>query len=162
LLESAFSEKLTFAIDPASKFAITLSDFGTYSGNREEIVELRFYDSNVQVGTTLFGHGCNADGGLASFSTINVGTPFDRVDVIAHEAWHNPPGAYNGNTGFLVSEIKGCPSTDSTCVTSLATVGKHLHERDDQLKVALVGTLHCKRASAGLVTCLIGFVATTS
>ena len=101
-----------------SKFAVTLNDFGFYFDPDNffvETVEFRFYLSDAQVGSSLFGLSCSPDGLLASFS-MDVGAQFNRVDIIPLPAFNffGDPGI----TAFYVSDLKACPATDTTCRTT--------------------------------------------
>jgi hypothetical protein len=122
LIQSTFGELLRFDVERASKFAVTLTDFGTYSGSIYEIAQFRFYANGVEVsGSPKYGVACNTDGSgaLASF-TMDMATIFDRVDVVAFPAYDISIPALGPLTAFLVSEVKACPAASTTCVTSLA------------------------------------------
>jgi type II secretory pathway pseudopilin PulG len=121
LLQSSANELLRFQLERASKFAITLTNFGFYSGDVYEIVEFRFFNNGTEVGAPRYGVGCNIDGAgtLASF-TMDVGVVFDRVDVTPYPAYDISAAAFSGITALLVTELKSCPAADATCVTSLA------------------------------------------
>ena len=103
----------------ASKFAVTLANFGSKSctsGTCNEQVSLVFFNGSTNLGTVTKSS-CNADGGLASFS-VDVktlfGSDFDGV-IVAPQAT-NPPDT---STEFLLSEFKTCDASGS-CTTSLA------------------------------------------
>lgn len=106
--------------DKARWFAITLFDFGTYDffGTYTERVELRFYDDAVLVGSASIKRACNADGGLASFSTIDPGAVFNRIEVTPIAALDASLNTWD--TAFLISEIKACETALTPCETTLA------------------------------------------
>lgn len=117
-MQSSANEMLSIAVPSATKFAITLNDFGQYGATYVEIVEFRFFASGVEVGSPMYGGGCNADGGLASFSG-DVGVAFDRIDITPFPAFNIVDFTF-GITALLVSQINTCQATDPTCTTSLA------------------------------------------
>jgi len=103
----------------ATKFAVTLGDFGQYAVSGDtytEAVEFRFFNGASQV-ASITKSGCNADGGLASFSM--TAASFDSVEIrpLASTSGSNPPLF----TELLVSEVTACVATATSCTTSLAT-----------------------------------------
>jgi len=120
LVQSSANESLQLDVEGASKLGVTLADFGVYSGTFIEIVQFQFFSNGAVVGATRFGVGCQADGGLASF-TMDVGGIFDRVVITPLPAFDTDTFTFSGITALLLSEMKTCPSTEATCVTSLAT-----------------------------------------
>lgn len=120
MMSSATGEYLRFDFDDkATKFAVTLSHFGTYFFfvTWIEHAEFRFYLNGSQVGSAIPVSGCRDDGGLASFSLTPSGT-FDRVEIQATSA---TSGGSSFISQFLVAEVKACASTESTCVTGLSS-----------------------------------------
>ena len=119
-VQSSANELVRVVFDESfSKFAVTLNDFGFYFDPDNfyvELVEFRFFLSDVQVGSSLFGISCGFDGLLASFS-MDVGAQFNRVDIVPLPAFNffGDPGI----TAFYVSDLKVCPSADATCRTTL-------------------------------------------
>jgi type II secretory pathway pseudopilin PulG len=105
---------------PGGKFAVTLDNFGTYAFGETftEQVQFKFYLANTLVGSAITKSGCNADGGLASFSMTPTG-PFDAVEIIPVAATGSSGGS--SFSAFLVSEIKACAATAATCRTGLTT-----------------------------------------
>jgi hypothetical protein len=118
LIQSGADEflRIDFTDGGFTQFAATLNDFGYYGFFLLELVEFRFYIGDAQVGSAVTGVSCSFDGALASFS-MNVGTPFNRVDIVPVPAFNffGAPGV----TAFLVSEVKACTAADATCRTSL-------------------------------------------
>jgi hypothetical protein len=120
-LQSSASERLRLTIaERGEKFGATLNHFGYYSGDIYEIVEFRFFLDGVQVDVPKFAVGCVVDGGLASFD-IDVGGTYDRVDITPLPAFDLSAGTLSGITALLVSEIKACPASATTCRTALWT-----------------------------------------
>jgi type II secretory pathway pseudopilin PulG len=125
LLQSATGEKLRLSFtDSFTKFGVTLNGFGYYSGQFFEIVEFRFRLGEFEVGSPRYGVGCNIDGGLASF-TMDASVLFDSIEIKSYPAYDLVAADFVGNTAFLVTEIKACPATETTCVTSLAAPGNN-------------------------------------
>lgn len=121
LMQSGANEMLSFAISGgATKFAVTLNDFGIYSGIFTERVQFRFFLGATEVGTARQGVGCQLDGGLATFEG-DVGTNFDRIDITPLPALDDT-FMPTGITALLVSQVRACPATEA-CATSLATPG---------------------------------------
>ena len=118
LIQSGADEflRIDFTGGGFTKFAVTLNDFGRYGFLLLEIVEFRFFIGDTPVGPAVIGVSCSDDGALASFS-MDVGTPFNRVDIVPAPAtnFFGPPGI----TAFLVSEVKACTASDPICRTSL-------------------------------------------
>jgi hypothetical protein len=128
LIQSSANESLRLEVERgATKFAATLTNFGTY-GTYYEIVQFRFLNGGTEVaGSPRYGIACNVDGEgtLASF-TVDVGSAFDRVDITpvpALDASMLPTIALTGITALLVSEISACLPASATCTTSLALPG---------------------------------------
>ena len=106
--------------DKATRFAFTLSDFGKYPNATLEYieqVEVKFFDATTLVGTAFVKPGCNADGGLASFS-IEPTAVFNRVEITPLAA--TEVGGTTSITAFLLSEIRACVASETTCVTTLS------------------------------------------
>ena len=104
----------------AQKFGITLNDFGKYTQSGTEYTEqvlLVFYSNDTPV-KTFVAKGCNADGGLASFS-VSVGATFNRVYVFPYPA--STSTATTGDTGIFVSEIRSCSSSAPNSYTALSS-----------------------------------------
>jgi len=122
LIESPFNEfiVLQFSDTTNTKFAATLGDFGTY-GTFSEVVVFAFFSGGTNV-ATKGGLGCNVDGGLASFS-MAVGTAFDSVAILSASAFDFATATFSGISAFLVSEVAACPSTATSCITSLTDFG---------------------------------------
>ena len=117
LMSSATGEFLRLDFDDkARKFAVTLTNFGTFFTFVEK-AEFRFYLSGSQVGAAQVMSGCAADGGLASFSITPTGD-YDRVEIQPNASVSPVFGSFISQ--FLVAEVKACSSTESTCTTSLA------------------------------------------
>ncbi len=113
---------ITFT-NKGSSFALTLDDFGTYpsGGNTyTENVQLTFKNGGVAVGSPVVKSGCRADGRLASFSVTPSGA-FDSVEIRPVDA--TASGGLTNITSFLVSEVKACAASVSSCKTSLANGG---------------------------------------
>jgi hypothetical protein len=120
-LQSTASEQLRLTIaEKGEKFGATLNHFGYYSGDIYEIVEFRFFLAGVQVDDPKYAVGCNIDGGLASFD-IDVGGTYDRVDITPFPAFDVSAGTLSGVTALLVTQIRACPASATTCATALAT-----------------------------------------
>ena len=102
--------------DAFTKFALTLNEFGVYGSGYFEIVELRFYSGATQVGGSLFGF-CNTASALSSF-TFDVGAEYNRVDIVPVDSFNIFDGT-RGITAFLVSEVKACAASETTCRTTL-------------------------------------------
>jgi hypothetical protein len=121
LLSSLGNEylRIEFA-QPGGKFAVTLNNFGTYTFGETftEEAQFKFYLANTLVGSAITKGGCNADGGLASFSMTPSG-PFDAVEIIPIPATGSSGGSFY--SAFLVSEIKACAAGAATCRTGLTT-----------------------------------------
>lgn len=120
-LNNLENNSITFQFNyDATKFAVTLGDFGTYSGFAER-VQLVFRDAGGAQVASVTKSACNPDGGIASFS---LGTStFRTVEV-------RPLSAINGSgtqfySFFFVNEIKACPASASTCTTSLAAAANN-------------------------------------
>jgi type II secretory pathway pseudopilin PulG len=105
---------------PGGKFAVTLNNFGTYSFGETftEQAQFKFYLANTLVGSAITKGGCNADGGLASFSMTPAG-PFDAVEIVPVASTGSSGGSFY--SAFLVSEIKACTASAATCKTGLTT-----------------------------------------
>ena len=117
MIQSSANELLRIEFtEPFTKFAVTLNDFGVYGAGYFEIVELRFYSGGTQVGGSLFGF-CNTASALSSF-TFDVGADYDRVDIVPVDSFNIFDGS-RGITAFLVSEIKACKASETTCRTAL-------------------------------------------
>jgi len=104
---------------PARVFAVTFDHFGTYAAGAityTEKVELRFYDGTFTVGSVTLA-GCNADGGLASFSNIDPGGFFDSISIVPISATGSPGGS--SDSSLLVADLKACDSTSGNCRTTL-------------------------------------------
>ena len=113
---------ITFA-DKGSSFALTLNDFGTYSsgGNTyTENVQLTFKNAGVLVGSPVVESGCRNDGRLASFSVTPSGA-FDSVEIRPVDA--TASGGLTNISSFMVSEVKACAASVSSCTTGLANGG---------------------------------------
>jgi type II secretory pathway pseudopilin PulG len=105
----------------ASKFAVTLNDFGTYDyGGKTytEQVQFSFFLAGAAVGSPVVKAGCRADGGLASYSMTPAGT-FDSVEV--RPLWATSPPSDQYYTGLLVSEVVACASSVANCKTGLSS-----------------------------------------
>jgi hypothetical protein len=118
LIQSSANESLRIDFGGIGRtFGVTLADFGYYGFFIDEFVQFSFYKDGALVGN-FFGFGCNVDGGLASFS-MDVGTDFNRVDIIPLPAIDFFFGTTGNITAFLVSEVKACPVGAASCRTSL-------------------------------------------
>jgi len=114
-----FSYKIVDLASPARVFAVTFDHFGTYAAGAityTEKVELRFYDGTFTVGSVTLA-GCNADGGLASFSNIDPGGFFDSISIVPISATGSPGGS--SDSSLLVADLKACDSTSGNCRTTL-------------------------------------------
>jgi uncharacterized repeat protein (TIGR01451 family) len=109
----------------ASRFAMTLNDFGTFTQagtTMTENVLIIFYQGSNVVRSVVKG-ACRADGGLASFE-IDVGASFDAVVLAPAASTGTTSGGTSttGDTGFLLSEVRSCASsTQEFCRTSLSS-----------------------------------------
>ena len=101
----------------ANKFAVTLSNFGIYFGINVKRAEFVFRDSTGTEVARIDKSACKADPTLASFS-ITTSQPFRSIEVHAIPA---SPSFFVDWTWFAISEVKACPSSVSTCTTSLAS-----------------------------------------
>ena len=116
--------KLHFT-SPASKFAVTLNDFGFYASGFNvffEQAQFTFTLGGNAVGSAVVKSGCRSDGDLASFS-ITPSSAFDGVQIQPIAA----VGVFGGtnSSSFLVSSVKACAITVSTCSTALANGGNN-------------------------------------
>ena len=114
--------KLKFA-SPAMKFAVTLNDFGFYTSGFNvffEQAQFTFTLGGNAVGSAVVKAGCRADGDLASFS-ITPSSTFDGVQIQPLSA----VGVFGGTntSSFLVSSVKACDVTVSSCTTALTNGG---------------------------------------
>jgi hypothetical protein len=117
-----FGEGIKIALtQKAKRFAFTLGNFGTssfFGFPYTEQVQLQFYNSSLTPFFTKVLGGCNADGGLASF-TVDPGGDFDAVTITSHLTTIG----FIGST-FVVSEFRTCTAS-GTCATTLDTVANH-------------------------------------
>ncbi|HET7728982.1 MAG TPA: hypothetical protein VFK48_03010 [Usitatibacter sp.] len=124
MMSSADNEYLQVKLkEKATKFAITLNDFGVYAIFTvpfTEHAELRFYDGTSSIVTKQLS-GCRADGNLASFA-VDVGTPFDTVEI---RPTRSTSSWFDYISRFLVSEITACTPTTAVCKTSLSSGGNN-------------------------------------
>jgi hypothetical protein len=118
-LSSTNGEYLTFAFpSAATKFAVTLSDFGIVAGAYYESVEFRFLDASGGTVASVVKPGCQVDGGLASFAITTAS--FRTVEIRPRDLYTSS-GTTTLPSLLLVSEVKACTSAAATCTTSLAT-----------------------------------------
>ena len=113
---------ITFA-DKGSRFAVTLNDFGTYPSGGDtytENVQLTFKNGGIAVGSPVVKSGCRSDGRLASFSVTPSGA-FDSVEIRPVSA--TASGGLTNISSFMVSEVKACAASVSSCTTGLANGG---------------------------------------
>lgn len=107
-------------VDAAGKFAVTLNDFGSYDFSGQtytEQVQFTFFDGATQVGSPIVKAGCNADGGLASYSMAPAAA-FNRVEI--RPQWAVAPSSDQFYTGLLVAQVATCAATATSCTTSLS------------------------------------------
>lgn len=105
----------------AKRFAFTLGNFGTnsfFGFPYTEQVQLQFYNSSATPFVTTVLRGCNADGGLASF-TVDPGGDFDTVAITSELTTIG----FIGST-FVVSEFRTCTAA-GTCATTLDAPANH-------------------------------------
>jgi hypothetical protein len=82
----------------------------------DDKVEFRFYDGGTLVGSPILKGGCNADGGLASFS-LDPGGAYDSVDIIPLSA--TAAGGYTSTSALLISAFAACAAGPGLCHTPL-------------------------------------------
>jgi hypothetical protein len=133
MMQSAANESLRIDLERgARRFGVTLANFGYYGASPHfELVQFDFYLDDAPVGNAVYRYGCYADGGIVSVDVpvsaaapTGAGAPagavFNRVDITPIPAAQWPSLALNGNSAFLVSEIKACEDAAAACVTSLS------------------------------------------
>jgi type II secretory pathway pseudopilin PulG len=114
-------DRMAILFDTAgTQFSVTLNHFGIYTASTRtytETVQFVFadVDGNI-VGSTVAKSGCRTDGGLASY-TIDVGLAYRWVYILPGQA--TASSGSPGDTGFYISEVRVCPSTETQCRTSL-------------------------------------------
>jgi hypothetical protein len=109
----------------ARKFGITLNDFGYLPAGGPgwvEQVQLRFIDTATSTTVNVTKQGCRADGGLASFSTIDAGIDFDVVEVRAMLSTPDPILGTTISSAFFLSAYATCPSASVACSSALQTI----------------------------------------
>ena len=120
-VSSAAGEWLRIDLDDkATRFALTLFGFGRYTLSSQvytERVEIRFYNDGALVGSPWEKSACNSGDGLASFS-IEPTTVFNRVEIAPIDATEF--GGGTSVTTFVLSEIKACTASETSCVTPLS------------------------------------------
>jgi type II secretory pathway pseudopilin PulG len=104
---------------PASRFAVTLNDFGTLIGIWAERAEFRFYSGGTLI-ATITKNGCHADGGLASFASIDAGANFDRIEIRPLQT--TSAFGFSFPSSFFLSAFATCAS-GVACHTSLEAPG---------------------------------------
>jgi type II secretory pathway pseudopilin PulG len=102
----------------ARKLGVTFNDFGV-SGPFAEQAELRFFDGATLV-ATLVAQACRSGSPdpLASFSFDLASADFDNVEVRSLVTTPNGGGATQDSV-FLLAAAATCPSTATTCRSSL-------------------------------------------
>lgn len=123
-LESEFM----FLIFDAStrRFAMTLNDFGTFPQSGTTMTErvlLVFYQGSTIVHSVVK-NACRPDGGLASFE-IDVPANFNGMLLAPAPSTGSSGGTtVEGDTGFLISEVRSCAVSSPTqafCRTTLSS-----------------------------------------
>ena len=117
--------RVTLALK-ARMLGVTLNDFGYLPAGFpvwRERVQFRFIDTATLTTVNIVRQGCNADGGLASFATINPGFDFDVVEVRAMLSTPDPVLGTTIASAFFFSAFRTCAVGAASCSSALETAG---------------------------------------
>jgi hypothetical protein len=103
---------------------VTLNDFGYLPAGfpfwREQ-VQFRFIDTATSTTLNVTKQGCNPDGGLASFATIDAGFDFDVVEIRAMVSSSDPFFGTTIPSAFFLSAFRTCSVGAAICSSALQT-----------------------------------------